>query len=564
MKTRVANLAIRTKILVSFVAVMLLLVALGATALQRMSVMNAAFREISQDSLPSVVALEGLLMTFSDYRVAILRAAEAGSDKTLRAAEYGKLHDIAKSFAELRDAYVPLVDKGTEEAVFAELGAAWNAYQEDAARVQQLLDAEDFAGAKALLFGDMAHVAVRMHDTLRAELKYNSDHGAELSAAADATYAAARLYVLGFILAAAVVAVFAAVFLIRTIATPIKAMTAAMRRLAARDMAAEIPARDRGDEVGQMAGAVQVFKDSMIEGDRLAAEQAGERTRKEQRAARLDRSISAFEVTAKDIVGLLSAGSTNLEATARAVSGTAELANRQASTVAAAAEEAGAGVQTVASAAEELSASINEISRQVAQSAKMAARAVADAQRTDTIVAALSEAADKIGNVVGLITSIAGQTNLLALNATIEAARAGDAGKGFAVVASEVKNLASQTGRATEEIGTQISQIQTATKEAVAAIRGIATTIEEVSAIATTIAAAVEQQGAATAEIARNVQQTAMAAQDVSSNISGVSQAATDAGVSAGQVLTSAADLSRHAVQLASEVDSFVADVRAA
>ena len=177
------------------------------------------------------------------------------------------------------------------------------------------------------------------------------------------------------------------------------------------------------------------------------------------------------------------------------MTGSADRTNQQASAVASAAEQAGAGAQTVAAATEELTASINEISRQVAQSARMAALAVKDAQRTNMIVAALAEGADKIGNVVGLITNIAGQTNLLALNATIEAARAGDAGKGFAVVASEVKNLANQTGKATEEIGAQITQIQAATKEAVAAIRGIAASIEEVSAIAASIASAVEEQG---------------------------------------------------------------------
>jgi methyl-accepting chemotaxis protein len=190
-------------------------------------------------------------------------------------------------------------------------------------------------------------------------------------------------------------------------------------------------------------------------------------------------------------------------------------------------------MQTVAAAAEQLSASIAEISRQVAQSAKISGKAVDDAQRTDTIVRALAEGAQKIGDVVGLITSIAGQTNLLALNATIEAARAGDAGKGFAVVASEVKNLASQTAKATEEIGTQISQIQAATKDAVDAIGSITRTIEGISAIATTIASAVEEQGSATSEIARSVHQTAHAAQDVTVNITGVNRAAGETGEAA-------------------------------
>jgi len=214
--------------------------------------------------------------------------------------------------------------------------------------------------------------------------------------------------------------------------------------------------------------------------------------------------------------------------------------------------------------AEELSSSIIEISRQVAQSANIATRAVDSARRTDTIVRALADGAHQIEHVAELISNIAGQTNLLALNATIEAARAGDAGRGFAVVAAEVKSLASQTAEATKEIGTRITQIQSATKEAVEAIQGITATIEEVSAIATTIGSAIEEQGAATAEIARNVTQTAQATQEVTTNIGGVSAAANETGGAAGLVLTAASNLSKQAEQLSGEVNVFLAGVRAA
>ncbi len=266
-----------------------------------------------------------------------------------------------------------------------------------------------------------------------------------------------------------------------------------------------------------------------------------------------------FQAQIRTMIGVLDQSSTALETTARSMAQTAETTTGQAATVAAAAEEASASVQTVAVSAEQLTSSIHEISHQVAQSTHITRRAVDEARRTDGIVRALAEGANKIGQVVDLITNIAGQTNLLALNATIEAARAGEAGRGFAVVASEVKSLAQQTARATEEIGAQIAQVQAATNDAVDAIRGITTTIEEVSGIAASIAGAVEEQGAATAEIARNVQQVALSTQDVTVNISGVSQAAQDAGVAVTQVLGNANDVTGQAGLVTAEVERFVA-----
>ncbi len=313
-----------------------------------------------------------------------------------------------------------------------------------------------------------------------------------------------------------------------------------------------------------MADTIQVFRDNMIIAKETSAAQAAEHAIKAQRATTMADLVRNFESTIAGMVGVLSSSATELQATAQSMASSASETNHQASNVATAADEASAGVQTVAASAEELSASIGEITRQVSQSAKIAEKAVADARRTDGIVRALADGAQKIGLVVELIHNIAGQTNLLALNATIEAARAGDAGKGFAVVASEVKNLASQTAKATEEISAQVSQLQGSTKEAVDAISGIAMIIGEVGTIATTIAAAVEQQGAATSEIARTTQQTAMSTQDVSSNIAVVTHAASSTGAAAGQVLSAAGELSRQAEQLTSEVKTFVSDVRAA
>jgi methyl-accepting chemotaxis protein len=351
----------------------------------------------------------------------------------------------------------------------------------------------------------------------------------------------------------------------RDITVSLGSLKAAMNRLAKGDLQTAVPDTGRRDEIGEMTAAVLVFKDSMVETERLrAAQEAAKVQAAAEHKAALNHMADGFERKIGGLVGMLSAGSTALKSTAESLTATAGEGNRQAATVAAAAEEASTGLHSVSAASEELTASIAEIGRHVAQSSKITSKAVADAKRTDTIVRALADGAEKIGAVVGLITNIASQTNLLALNATIEAARAGDAGKGFAVVASEVKSLANQTGKATEEIGTQITQIQAATKEAVEAIQGISVTIDQVSSIAGAIAVAVEQQGAATSEIARNVQQTAQAAQEVTTSINGVSQAASETGAAAALVLTSASDLSKQAEQLSSEANTFVAGVRAA
>jgi len=322
---------------------------------------------------------------------------------------------------------------------------------------------------------------------------------------------------------------------------------------------------ERGDEIGRMAETLEMLRQTAMTARTLEAEQAelkrrGEIEKRDVLIALADR----FDASVGQLVGLMASGSTELEATAQSMTETATRTNQQATVVSTAAGEASTRVQTVASAAEELTSAIGEISRQVAQSAKITDRAVENARRTDTIVRALADGAQQIEHVAELISSIAGQTNLLALNATIEAARAGEAGRGFAVVASEVKSLASQTAEATKEIGTRIAQIQGATKEAVEAIQGITATIEEVSAIAAAIAASIEEQGTATAEIARNVTQTAQATQAVTTNIGGVSTAANETGGAAGLVLTAASNLSKQAEQLSGEVTTFLAGVRAA
>ena len=349
------------------------------------------------------------------------------------------------------------------------------------------------------------------------------------------------------------------------ITRPVRAMTNAMTTLAGGNVGVEIPARDNTDEVGEMARAVQVFKDNMIETERLRGEQEEQKRRTEQQQRQAMREMAdSFEAAVGDIVSEVSSQADELQATAQSMSATAEETERQSATVAAASEQAASNVQTVASAAEELSSSIAEISRQVATSSEMTARAVEDTRRTNEEIQGLAEAAQSIGDVVKMINDIASQTNLLALNATIEAARAGDAGKGFAVVASEVKSLANQTAKATEEVRGKIAEMQVATTHSVEAVRDIGETIRRINEIVTSIADAVEQQGAATQEIARNVQQTSLATTEVSANIVGVTKAANDTGAASTQVLGTAGELAQQSQILRSQVDNFLGNIRAA
>ncbi|MBL6946650.1 MAG: HAMP domain-containing protein [Rhodospirillales bacterium] len=350
----------------------------------------------------------------------------------------------------------------------------------------------------------------------------------------------------------------------RGIVRPIANITGAMGRLAEKDMDVEIPAQGWRNEIGEMSAAVVVFKENMIKADQLAEEQRKDEEARSERAKKIEQLCDDFDLRATEAVKSVAAAATEMQSSSESMSATAEETSQQSAAVASASDQASANVQTVASAAEELSSSISEISRQVGQSSEIASNAVREAEHTNQKVQGLAEAANKIGEVVALITDIADQTNLLALNATIEAARAGDAGKGFAVVASEVKNLANQTGKATDEIGNQITDIQAATQEAVSAIEAIGKTISEVDEIATTIASAVEEQGAATQEIARNVEQAAAGTQEVSSNISGVNQAASDTGAAATQIQASASELSQQSELLRTEVDKFLTNVRAA
>ncbi len=386
----------------------------------------------------------------------------------------------------------------------------------------------------------------------------------EMVASAHQEIASARIIYISALAIVSLIAIGAVWLVSNRISQPVVVMTGVMRKFAGGDLAGETPYAGRKDEIGAIAAAVQVFKETAVEAERMTAERERQRLDQQRHAERLAELAQAFDAKVTVVLDTVTKAASKLQTTATAMASTAEETSRQSNAASKASDQAAANVQTVAAATEELASSVSEIGRQVELSTEVAAKAVAEADKTSATAKGLADASQRIGQVIELINSIASQTNLLALNATIEAARAGEAGKGFAVVASEVKNLANQTSKATEEISSQITGMQTVTQEMVSAIATIGATIAQISQIAAAIAAAVEQQGAASQEIARNVQEAAAGTSEVSHNVGGVTEAAGQTGNAASEVLQSAGEMSRQAGELRGEVDNFLAGVRAA
>ncbi|WP_372055804.1 methyl-accepting chemotaxis protein [Tistrella mobilis] len=545
---------IGARLIVAFAALTLVIAATSVSGISQLSILHEATDDLRDNRVPSIKLLAGIETAVSEHRIHVSGAVIATDDAT-RQARLRAVAQATSRVGELLAAYEPLISDAGERRHVEATRTAWSAYLSRNEPLLAALAAGREDDARRLFTAASRQALIAELDGLMA---YNT---AAAVASGERTQRAHETGMTVMSAAMAVgltVALAATLLMMRSVSRPIRRMTEAMTRLAARETGVVIPGADRGDEIGAMAKSVETFRAGLIEADRLAAEQARSRAGEEARRQQREDLTQRFVNQVAGIVSTLSGAAEQVRGSADALSRTAEAQSGRSTAVAAAAEQATANVQTVATAAEELSASVREVGARTAETADVSRAAVDEAGTTDGTVQDLAANAQKIGDVIELIQQIAAQTNLLALNATIEAARAGEAGKGFAVVAAEVKNLANQTARATGEIQVQIDAATGATGRTVDAIRSISSTIGRVGVLTTAVASAVEEQVSATAEIARNTQQASAGTSEVLRAIAGIADAAGQTGHAAAEMNTAAGELTIQTRALKQVVDDYV------
>jgi len=557
-----ARLSISAKLFAIVAFLFVGIATIGGFAFLQMRAINAAAQDIQTNWLPSVRWVGEMRVQSARYRgvlrdhLIVADSERADVDKNLAARK--------ADFEKAEQAYRPLISSSAERELADQLDKQWQSFASASAEVQSLAGKGDIAAAKEINAKQVVPVGRAMDATLAKIVEIN-DKGAETAGqGAQATYSSAFYLMTAILLGAIVLGLGAAIYVASDIRRGIGSILKPMGQLTDGELSADIPHQGEATEIGRIASALQIFKQALI-AKKASDEAARDETAvKAARAQRIATATGKFETMIGEMVDSLSAASTELEASASAMSKTSEGTMTRSDSAATASMAVNENIQAVAAATEEITSSVNEIGRQVHESNRIASTAVSQAKRTDDSIAKLSLAAGRINDVVKLISEVAAQTNLLALNATIEAARAGEAGRGFAVVASEVKALATQTAKATAEIDLQVADMHAATEETVVAIREIGSTITLISEVSTAIAAAVEQQGVATQEIARNVQQSAQLSTQVASEVTEVKRGSSETSLASGEVLSAAHSLARESDQLKNQVEEFLNTVRAA
>ncbi len=557
------NSSIKARVIGAMAVIFVSVIALGIFSVNRLNAVNAKATDMSTNWLPAANSLGDLTQDFERFRLRQAQALLLTGDA--QAAILEKMKTSQDAMETDYKTYAPTIDSPEEQALADAIRHNMDSYTEMSGPFMDKLHAGDVAGATTQYFGEMQTVVDALRSAIGDDRTFQLNGGRKVANAGIKLGKDAAGLIMGAMALAALICAAIGFVLITTVSVPVHRMADVMRILARGDTSVKVPNAGERSEIGEMAEAVDVFRQSMIrtrdlEADTAAAREMAEAERKQAMLSLADQ----FEAAVGGIVDMVSSAATEMQATASQLTASAQESAAQATSVSAAAEEAGTNVTSVAGAAEELGASVGEIGRQVQISRERSREAASEADATASVVHQLSEAAGRITGIVDMISTIAAQTNLLALNATIESARAGEAGRGFAVVAAEVKQLATQTGKATAEINAQIGEIQSITRHTVAAIESITARIREVNESSTTISAAVEQQGSATQEIVQAVNQASVGTTEVTSNITGVARMAEETGMGAAQVLNASSELAEQAANLKNQVNAFLNQVRAA
>ncbi len=559
------RLMIRDKIIIAFAGLLLLNCAAGWTSITCFARLRASVAKIDRVVFQKRDATAAIRATALDYELLLLRTLADPGDTEQRSA----LDRAMQRNAHLLDTETPrllkLADSDAERALLKNAQSAWEDFTDQADHVHTvLITADDSQAARAAYLQTVKPMIKPWQDASQALLDFERARAAVTVGQADEYYRKGRRNVLATLCVTLLAGAASAVALVRAIARPVQALTRTMGRMAAHDLNVAVPSRERHDEIGKMAQALEVFRDALAVSARAQQAELARQTLLAARSTQLEALASVFEQRVGSLTQELQRSAQALTVTATTMSDVAVGGRTGALDAARQAAEAGGDVSAVAAATTELSASIEEISRLVGHATTTTQATVNEAQETNAVVQSLAEGARKIGAVVGLIANVAGQTNLLALNATIEAARAGDAGRGFAVVAGEVKSLAAQTQQATEEIRTLIEQVQHATGGVVQAIGRISDRIGSINEVACAIATAVNQQGQATAEIAHSVQNASSGTSLVCNNMQTLVVAADATGEASGAVQQAAQDVMLRVGLLGEQVEAFLGGVRAA